>query len=379
MFMIGFDGGLLTASGSHESLCFHGVDTIECEVRAFFADRAGISLPLLVGVMPFDREGEVLLTRPERVCKASAVEARTLLRAARPTVVPVKPVRIAEVPPPSGYADMVEEALRRINAAGDGGLRKVVLARALRIDMDGAADPTAIAERLSQDESITVFLAALGAGRSIVGATPELLLSRRGVHIASHPLAGSMARSLDPAQDRANAEALLVSDKDRREHMLVVEAVFDALAPYCTQLSAPQGTGLRSTATLWHLGTRIEGVLKSDDAPSAAGLAALLHPTPAVGGYPRVEAFDAIRSIEPHDRGYYAGAVGWVDAEGDGEWYVSLRCAQLHGSELLLHAGAGIVQGSDPAAEVAETAAKFRAMLSGLGLDEEGRLFENAA
>lgn len=379
MFMIGFDGGLLTASGTRETLCFHGVGTIEREVRGFFADRAGLPLPPLVGVMPFDRDGEVLLTRPDHVRQASAIEAQTLLRAARQAAPSAKPVRVTEVPPAPGYAAMVEDALRRIAAAEDGALGKVVLSRALRVDMDGVADPAAIAERLAQDGSVTLFLASLGSGRSIVGATPELLLSRSGTLIASHPLAGSSTRSLDPVQDRANAEALLVSDKDRREHMLVVEAVFDTLAPHCAQLSAPDGTGLRSTATLWHLGTRIEGVLKGEDAPSAAGLAALLHPTPAVGGHPRAEALDAIRAIEPHDRGYYAGAVGWVDAKGDGEWYVSLRCAQLSGSEVLLHAGAGIVAGSDPDAEVAETAAKFRAMLGALGLDEEGRLFENAA
>lgn len=377
MFVLRHEGSLLEASGIARSLRFRGTGSVERQVRAFFAAQDAGVQGLLVGVLPFDLDGEVILSQPEQVYHGGPAWP---VREAPPEA--VKPRRITEVPTAAAYAAMVRDALALIAAAPQDGLRKVVLSRSLRMEMDAPVDPLLIAQRLSIDPSITVFLASLGGegeGKAIVGATPELLLSRRGLAIASHPLAGSAARSADPAEDRAAADALLRSDKDRREHKLLAEAVLDTLAPYCASLSAPDGIALRATATVWHLGTRIEGVLKSVDAPSAAGLAALLHPTPAVGGHPRTEALAAIRALEPHERGYYAGAVGWVDGRGDGEWYVSLRCAEIAGEEVVLQAGAGIVAGSDPDAEVAETAAKFRAMLAALGLDNGGHFLEEAA
>lgn len=378
MFGLGSGGSFLKASGIAASLRFHGIGSVEEQSRAFFAARRGEGL--LVGMLPFDAEGEVLLTLPERSHRGAAPGGLAAYYGEDGATGAMRPVRVVEMPEASAYAAAVREAVAMIAAAPPGGLRKVVLARGLRVEMDGAVNPVTIAERLCRDPDVTVFLASLGApDRTIIGATPELLVSRRGLDIASHPLAGSAARSPDPVEDRASAEALLRSDKDRREHALTAEAVLDALAPYCAQLSAPQGMALHSTATVWHLGTRIEGVLKGKDAPSAAGLAALLHPTPAVGGHPRAEALAAIRALEPHDRGYYAGAVGWVDGRGDGEWHVALRCAQIDGSQLMLHAGAGIVAGSDPEVEVAETAAKFRAMLDALGLAGEGQFAEEAA
>lgn len=351
---------------------------MEERCRAFFATHGGEGL--LVGVLPFDLDGEVLLTLPRHNHRGDCPGGLAAYFDGERVARPGRPVRVVEAPEASAYAAAVREAVARIAAAPAGGLRKVVLARGLAVEMDGPVDAVAIAERLCRDPGVTVFLATLGApDRVIVGATPELLVSRRGLDVASHPLAGSAPRSRDAVQDRAAAEALLRSDKDQREHAVTAEAVLDTLAPYCARLSAPAGVSLHSTATVWHLGTRIEGVLKSEDAPSAAGLAALLHPTPAVGGDPRAEALAAIRALESHDRGYYAGAVGWVDGRGDGEWHVALRCAQIDGSRLMLHAGAGIVAGSDPEVEVAETAAKFRAMLDALGLGGDGLFVEKAA
>jgi isochorismate synthase len=130
---------------------------------------------------------------------------------------------------------------------------------------------------------------------------------------------------------------------------------------------------------MWHLGTRIEGRLKQADMPSAAGLAALLHPTPAVGGFPRERALEVIRELEPTGRGFYAGAVGWCDQTGDGEWHVALRCAELRPGRLTLHSGAGIVEGSEPTEEAAETSAKFVAILDALGIDLRAELRECTA
>ncbi|MNC45018.1 Isochorismate synthase DhbC [compost metagenome] len=144
----------------------------------------------------------------------------------------------------------------------------------------------------------------------------------------------------------------------------------DALAPWCSELRAPPAPALVSTRTMWHLGTRIEGRLHRPNEVSAAELAALLHPTPAVCGAPRDRAAAMIRELEAYDRGFYAGALGWTNAGGDGAWYVALRCAEICGAEAHLYAGAGIVDGSDPVAEADETSGKFQAVLRALGVGE---------
>jgi isochorismate synthase len=198
-----------------------------------------------------------------------------------------------------------------------------------------------------------------------VGASPELLVSRRGTEVRSNPLAGSAPRSGDAAEDRANAEALVASSKDREEHEIVVDAVAETLGPFCDELTWDPEPILRETPNVWHLSTRFRGVLRAP-APSALELVAELHPTPAVAGSPRDAALDAIAELEPFDRGRYAGPVGWVDASGDGEWAIALRCAELRGDRAVLYAGAGIVADSDPAKELDETERKFRAFLDAL-------------
>jgi isochorismate synthase len=262
-------------------------------------------------------------------------------------------------------------------AGQPGALTKIVLSRSLLARADRPIDLGALLCRLSADPAVTAFLVPLppenGAPRWLAGATPELLLDKRGARIRSHPLAGSARREADNGADAAAAEALARSDKDRREHAIVADCVLDTLAPLCRSLSAPQGTTLMRTRSMWHLGTAIEGELKDPDL-SAAALAALLHPTPAVCGLPRARAARLIGEIEPMDRGFYAGAVGWCDAAGDGAWHVAIRCAEIRGATARLYAGAGIVPGSDPVAEAAETGAKYGALLAALGiaLDESG-------
>jgi isochorismate synthase len=260
------------------------------------------------------------------------------------------------------------------DASGPEPLRKVVLSRSLVIEQTQPIDVARLVRRLARDRSVWTFQTPLGPAedgtpRVLVGATPELLVSRKGENVVSHPLAGSARRDADPEADRIAAERLQDSAKDRREHDTVVEAVLDTLAPYCRRLAVPDGTRLRATATMWHLGTRVVGTLNDRETPVAELLAAL-HPTPAVCGLPREQARDVIRQLEPFDRGFYAGAVGWTDSSGDGEWYVAIRCAEISGNSAPLFAGAGIVAGSDPDSEVEETAAKFAALLDALTTDD---------
>ena len=277
--------------------------------------------------------------------------------------------QVREHPSAAQYARAVEEAVRRIH---DSELRKVVLARTVEVVAGRSLDPLRLAHRLrAVDPHAYTFVTPLAPVTSpslaslLVGASPELLVARRGRTVRSTPLAGSAPRSGDRDEDRANADGLWGSAKNREEHAIVVEAIAETLRPLCVDLRWDPEPVLLETANVWHLATRFEGVL-SDPAPTAVDLVAALHPTPAVCGTPIEFARSLVAELEPFDRGGYAGPVGWMDANGDGEWAIALRCAELHGDHATLYAGAGIVADSDPAEEVEETDRKFRAFLDSL-------------
>jgi menaquinone-specific isochorismate synthase len=200
-------------------------------------------------------------------------------------------------------------------------------------------------------------------GGQFVAASPEVLVARSGTSVVSHPLAGTIPRSGDPHADQALADALLASPKDRAEHDWVVRDVVEALQAWCTSLQVPETPSIVALRNVSHLGTLVSGTLTAD-APSALGLAALLHPTAAVGGTPRNAALAWLAAHERLDRGPYAAPVGWVDARGDGEWAVGIRSAVVSGARARLFAGVGVVDGSDPAAELAETQFKLQALLA---------------
>ncbi|NHA00426.1 hypothetical protein G5V59_11040 [Nocardioides sp. W3-2-3] len=186
-----------------------------------------------------------------------------------------------------------------------------------------------------------------------------MLVRRDGLEISCTPLAGSVPRSTDPAEDARRAAALQQSGKDLAEHAFVVEAIVHALKEVCEEIEYPATPELLSTDTVWHLATPISARLADGaDGPSALRLAQLLHPTPAVGGVPTAAANAVIADLEGDLRDWFAGCVGWVDASGDGEFAITIRAAVMDGPRLRLFAGAGIVAGSDPASEVRETGAK---------------------
>ncbi len=248
---------------------------------------------------------------------------------------------------------------RVLGAIGAGHVRKVVLARELVLEADKPFDRRALLERLTR-RNPTCFTYAAGG---FVGASPELLVRRRGDEVESCPMAGTVARGSTQPEDDALVDALSHSAKDAEEHSLLVDAVLAALAPLCAEGPEAAAAEVVRLATVSHLATRVRGRLL-EPAPSVLALAGKLHPTPAVGGLPRPAALAAIATLEGFERGLYAGPVGWVDASGEGEWAVALRGAELDGSRARLVAGAGIVAGSDPDAEWAETEAKLQAMLS---------------
>jgi salicylate biosynthesis isochorismate synthase len=197
-----------------------------------------------------------------------------------------------------------------------------------------------------------------------LGASPERLVSRRGSAVLADALAGSSARS--PGDDERAMAALLASDKDRREHHVVVLAVERALRPFATMMRAPDEPRVRSLRNVHHLWTPIEATLARP--VHVLDLVRALHPTPAVCGTPKSAALAWIATHEPAPRGWYAGAVGWFDAEGDGAFSVAIRSGLLDRREAWLYAGAGIVEGSDPDAEYAETRVKHAPLLYALGL-----------
>ena len=320
------------------------------------------------GALPFAGEGSLVIadaqvrrTDPFVTARVGEAVAPTLVRG----LVPAEAIGEADqrpVPAPEFYAGAVEEAVRRIRA---GELRKVVLARTIEVEAARDFDARRLAHRLrAVDPHAHTFIAPSGHG-ALVGASPELLVSRRGAEVRANPLAGSAPRAGDPAEDRANAERLAASAKDREEHAVVVEAVAATLRPLCATLAWDPEPILQETPNVWHLSTRFRGRLR-EPLPTALELALAMHPTPAVGGTPTEAALTALTQLEGIDRGCYAGPVGWVDAQGDGEWAIALRCALLAGSRATLYAGAGIVAGSDPAAELDETARKFGAFLDAL-------------
>jgi isochorismate synthase len=318
-------------------------------------------LGVAMGALPYDGSCDAVIRLPERVVRGASLHGE---------IAPQPDWAITALVPdplPVEYETAVERALAAIEA---GMVDKVVLARTLLVEADRPIDARLVARRLNAEEpGAFVFLVALpGGGSTLVGASPELVVRRRGRKVFSDPLAGTARRSPDRVRDREIAQQLFDAVKEQREHRLVAEAVADALTPFCSKLVVDSEASVTSTATLWHLHTAIKGTLKPD-APDALTIAAALHPTPAVCGTPQAAAAELIGRLEPFDRRFFAGLVGWVDALGDGEWALTLRCAEVSGSTARLHAGAGIVAGSEPALEDLETEAKFGVGLRALGVE----------
>ncbi len=266
--------------------------------------------------------------------------------------------QISSVAPPEHYEAAVARAVERIRA---GELEKIVLAREVEVHAPSEHDAAAVFGVLRAGfESCYVFCAMRGDS-AFVAASPELLIRREGARAQTVALAGSTRRSADPAVDDHLGEQLLRSDKDREEQAIVVRRIARALRPYSVWVAAPEEPAIIKVANIQHLATPIRAQLTSP--LGAIELAALLHPTPAVGGEPHSVAAPLIPALEGLDRGWYAGAVGWTDANDDGEFCVALRCALLRGHNARLYAGVGVVRDSDPAAELTETEIKLGALL----------------
>ena len=256
------------------------------------------------------------------------------------------------------WEQAVGEAVHRITHSAE--LGKVVLARDLHASADIPIDPRVLLRWLAARYPGCFTFACDG----LVGATPELLIRKDGWEVSSLVLAGTTPRGATQAEDSELARTLLGSAKENEEHEYAAASLRDTLSPLCAAMYVTPRPELIRLPNVQHLGTRVRGTLAA--ARSALALVATVHPTAAVGGTPTDAAVEVIRELESMDRERYAGPVGWVDADGNGEWGIALRCAQLDGNRARLFAGCGIVAGSDPAAELAETESKFRPMRNAL-------------
>jgi isochorismate synthase len=260
--------------------------------------------------------------------------------------------------PPRTFEDAVEKATARI-AAGE--MQKVVLAREVIVSAASAHDPAPIFGAMREQFPACFCFCAGTPEAAFIGASPELLVRRSGAGVSTVALAGSTRRSSDPAVDDHLGERLLRSDKDRREHRIVAERIVRRLRPHAVWVESGPEPAIVKVANIQHLATPV--IAQLAEPRSAIELAGMLHPTPAVGGEPWPAAAAAMTELEELDRGWYAAPVGWMDSTEDGEFCVALRSALLRDRDAHLFAGVGVVAGSDPEAELAETEVKLQAML----------------
>jgi menaquinone-specific isochorismate synthase len=265
---------------------------------------------------------------------------------------------IRSVHPPGDFERAVAAATERIE---EGRLSKVVLAREVAVRAAAAHDPAAVFGGL-REQFPSCFCFCCGTPEAaFLGASPELLVRRAGAGASTVALAGSTRRSSDPAVDDHLGEQLLRSDKNRREQRIVAERIVRTLRPHAVWVETAEEPELIKVANIQHLATPV--IAQLAESHSAVELAGLLHPTPAVGGEPWPAAAATIAELERMDRGWYAGPIGWMDPTEDGEFCVALRSALLRDRDAHLYAGVGVVAGSDPAAELAETEVKLEALL----------------
>lgn len=272
--------------------------------------------------------------------------------------------------PASAWKATVAEIVAKIQ---HGAFEKVVLARDMQVvlaDPAGTFEINSTLRRLRESYPGAYVFAVQRGERFFVGATPERLIKARDGQVHTMALAGSARRGASAAEDVQLGLELLQSEKNKHEHAIVVAMVREALKRHCTNVHVPAAPQLLKLKNVQHLQTPITADLIHGRC--MLDVMADLHPTPAVGGFPRHAALEEIRSSEKLARGWYAGPLGWIDAGGHGEFAVALRCGLIDGAQATLFAGCGIVDDSEPEVEYAESCLKFQAMLRGLDVSNEG-------
>jgi isochorismate synthase len=335
-------------------------------------DRVGGCAPIALGSVPFTPGAPATLIVPALVVGRAADGSQWVTRveggdepppALFATVRPMPRAQRFDVAPITAVEHYLAAVAAARDAVRDGRLTKAVIARDILVSSDQPIDIHAVLLRLRASFGSSYRYSFEG----LVGASPELLVAVDGDVVRSHPLAGTAPRSGDPALDEHVAKELIASTKDQVEHRVVIDMIHDTLLPWCSYLDWEPEPSVIAVANVQHLATAMEGRL-SEPRPNVLELVRALSPTPALGGFPRDAALALIDDVEGFTRGRYGGAVGWVDAHGNGTWAVTIRCAEFSTDrrQARLIAGGGIVAASEPLAELAETQAKFQAMLSAI-------------
>ena len=342
-------------------------------------DRDPASGPVAFCAFPFDRRRPATALIPQVIRGRDAARSSWLTTIAPAGAVGAdsRPTSVAMAQPPAATppassdepnelrlrattsdAEWMAKVVEMTARMAEGQLEKAVLFRELALSSTAPLDPAALYRRLLPTAPAGYVFCIDG----FVGASPELLVSRIDDTVRAQPMAGTLPRSGDPQIDMGHAGELLRSDKLRHEHAVTIVRAHDALLDWCSYLDAQPEPQVVEAGAVLHLATLVEGRLSSP-VPSVLDLVAALHPTPAVGGWPLEPALALIDELEGLDRDRVGGAVGWVDADGNGEFAVAIRSALLDGNRARLLAGVGIVADSDPEAELEETRAKFSAVL----------------
>ena len=320
--------------------------------------------PLLFGAIPFDSDDAHHFVLPEQIlvrttageCWYSSADGKAPSESFDEAAERPSRYAVRLGVPIEHYLQAVESGRDEVRK---GNLTKVVIARDIYIDSESPIDSHTVLLRLRDSHPHSYRFAFEG----LIGASPELLVSRRDREITSHPLAGTTRRTGDAKRDAELATELRKSAKNQIEHRVVIDMVHDTLLPYCSFLDWEPEPDVIQVGNVQHLGTRLIGHL-SDPPLHVLDAAYSLSPTPALGGHPRMAALDLIERTEGFERGRYGGAIGWFDRHGNGTFAVTIRCAEISDDlrSAHLYAGGGIVADSDPQSELAETEAKLQAM-----------------
>ena len=318
---------------------------------------------IVFGAIPFSNQGKAHFVLPADYHFYSREQIQSLLRKkAKKQSVSILEQRYQ--PDQAQYQQAVTQALQ---AFSENNLDKVVLGKQCHLTLSEAIDPAVVLQNLLLNNQRGYHFSLPLREGVLLGVSPELLLRKDGDQLFTNPLAGSVKRHGHAKQEEWQALALLHSEKDRHEHQLVVDDIVRVLKPLCRELNVPEVPSILKTDSMLHLSTEISGITKASQFSSLEAALAL-HPTPAVCGYPTELARAFIAEHEKGERNYFAGLVGWCDEEGNGEWYIAIRCGLVDHDKVTLFAGAGVVAGSDPLLEWQETDAKLGTMLKALDL-----------
>ena len=341
---------IVSAATISDPIGLPGTGLVALGSFAFSRDSAATSVLIVPSILIGRRDGRSWITRVNT-------------DAAVPTPTALGPEYRLSLLPGEMKPDMFTAAVdKAIEAIHTGGVRKVVLARDLVGHLPEGADLRRVLLELALGYPDGFTYAVNG----LIGSSPETLVRVDHGEVGARVLAGSIGRGSDAETDHDAAVSLATSTKDLDEHAYAIASVLRVLEPHSSVLTASESPFTLKLPNLWHLASDVAGMLS--DGSSSLDLIAALHPTAAVAGAPTGAAMDLIEELEPFDRGRYAGPVGWVDANGDGEWAVALRCAHVSSTgRITAYAGAGIVDGSVAERELAETKMKFRPIVEAFG------------